>query len=130
MGGAKAVIAAGIGCRRNCPAEPIVALVRLAGERAGCVPSCLAVPSFRAEAPAVRDAATRLGLPLVAVDRAALTAVQADCPTRSPRAERETGLASVAEAAALATAGPGATLILPRIGNASATCALAARSDG
>jgi cobalt-precorrin 5A hydrolase len=40
-------------------------------------------------------------------------------------ARRHTGLASVAEAAALAAAGPDSRLLLPRISGARATCALA-----
>jgi cobalt-precorrin 5A hydrolase len=57
------------------------------------------------------------------VDSAAMAAVQAHCPTRSPRALAETGFASVAEAAALASSG--GTLLLARIAHAQATCALA-----
>ncbi|HTI02212.1 MAG TPA: cobalamin biosynthesis protein, partial [Acidisoma sp.] len=50
---------------------------------------------------------------------------QGRCLTRSARAQREVGLASVAEAAALAGAGPGGRLVLARIAADGVTCALA-----
>jgi len=70
------MIVAGIGCRRGCPADDIVALVRLA-----------------------------LGIPLTFVAAPALAAVQPLCPTRSHAAARHTGAASVAEGSALAAHG-------------------------
>jgi cobalamin biosynthesis protein CbiG len=66
-----------------------------------------------------------LGLPIAFVDAAALKAVQPRCPTRSAVAERETGVASVAEGAALAASG--GSLLLARIAQGSATCALAGK---
>ena len=56
---------------------------------------------------------------------AALAAAQPGCVTRSAAAERVVGVGSVAEGSALAAAGPGGTLLLPRIASARATCALA-----
>ncbi len=117
------MIVAGIGCRRHCPAEDIVALVRLAETRALCRVTALAAPAFKAEEPGLRDAARQLGLALLLVDAPALAAVQARCPTRSAAALRHTGAASVAEGAALAASG--GTLLLPRIAARRATCALA-----
>jgi cobalt-precorrin 5A hydrolase len=125
MGGAKAVIVAGIGCRPNCPAEPIVALVRRALQTARCEAQHLAIPALRASEPGVRIAAARLHLPLMILQMDALAEVQGRCVTRSRWAKAATGLAAIAEAAALAAAGPGSTLLLPRISNAMATCALA-----
>ncbi len=66
-----------------------------------------------------------LGLPLTFLDHDALAAASVRAVTRSARAMAETGLASVAEAAALAGAGPGSRLLLPRVASAAATCALA-----
>lgn len=77
------------------------------------------------KAPTLGELAAELGLPLhgIAADR--LCAQQT--PTQSARVltERETG--SVAEAAALAAAGPGARLLTRRIHSTDrmATCALA-----
>jgi len=119
------MIVAGVGCRRACPAEDIVALVRRAQAIAGCEAAVLAAPEFRAGEPGIEGAAEALALPLAIVDRAALAAAQPRCLTRSARAAEATGFASIAEAAALAAAGPGAVLLLPRIAGAQATCALA-----
>jgi len=56
-----------------------------------------------------------------------LRRAQDACPSSSALAEAATGLRSVAEAAALAAAGPASRLILPRIKSVYATCALATR---
>jgi cobalamin biosynthesis protein CbiG len=73
---------------------------------------------------ATPEAAARLGLPLLFVDDAALRAAQPHCVTRSAAAERATGFASVAEAAAI---GMGGVLLLPRLAGAGVTCAVARR---
>lgn len=122
------MIVAGVGCRRNCPADDIVALVRRAMASAGCVVSTLAAPDFRGDEPGVQGAADKLALPLTLVDRDALAAAQSRCVTRSMRVEHATGFSSVAEAAALSAAGPASVLVLPRIAGAHATCALARAS--
>lgn len=122
------MIVAGVGCRRDCPAEDIVALVRRATASAGCAVSALAAPDFRSDERGVQSAAATLGLPLTLVDRDALAAAQSRCVTRSMRVEHATGLASVAEAAALSAAGPASVLLMPRIAGARATCALARSS--
>jgi len=123
MAGGEAVIVAGIGCRRGCPADAIVALVREAETRAQPV-SALAAPAFKRDEAGLHEAAERLGLPLLFVEDAALAAAQAWCVTRSDAAARATGFASVAEAAAL---GAGGVLLLPRLTAAGVTCALARR---
>lgn len=122
---------AGIGCRRRVSADDIVALVRQALESMGadCALAALAAPRFKADEPALGQAATTLGVALTLVDDADMAEAQARCVTRSDCAERTTGLASIAEGAALAAAGPGAELALPRIANGVATCALARRQS-
>ncbi len=117
------MIVAGIGCRRFCPADAIVALVREAEALAETV-GALAAPAFKRGEPGLHEAADRLGLPLLFVEDAAMAAAQARCVTRSDAAERVTGFASVAEAAAL---GAGGVLLLPRLAGAGVTCALARR---
>jgi cobalt-precorrin 5A hydrolase len=116
MVGGEAMIVAGIGCRRGCPAADIVALVRQVGGA-----DALAAPSWKRDEPGLREAARTLGLPLRFVDAAALAAVQSRCPTRSAVVARATGFASVAEAAALAGGG---VLRQPRVGVGWATLAL------
>jgi cobalt-precorrin 5A hydrolase len=61
----------------------------------------------------------------VLVSEADLEAASPRTETRSERVLALTGVASVAEAAALAAAGPAARLISPRLVIGSATCALA-----
>ncbi len=119
------MIIAGLGCRRDCPAEEIVALVERAAALSGCEPTALAAPDFKATEPGLQAAALLLGLKLLRVSPADLAAAQPRCITRSARAEAATGAASVAEGSALAAAGPHSRLRLPRIASAAATCAIA-----
>ena len=121
MVGVQAVIVAGIGCRRDCPAEAIVALVEGAGGA-----DVLAAPAWKSNEPGLLAAARLLNRPLRFVDDAALSAVQGQCPTRSAAVARITGHASVAEAAALSGGG---ALLQARTANAWATCAIAAEAD-
>ncbi len=117
------MIVAGIGCRRGCPAESIVALVRAAEAMAESV-DALAAPAFKRDEQGLREAADRLGLPLLFVEDATLAVAQAHCVTRSEAAEQATGFASIAEAAAM---GAGGVLLMPRLTGAGVTCALARR---
>lgn len=119
------MIVAGIGCKTGVSAEAVVALLLAAGEEGPGAPDLLAVPEFRRDEAGIAQAAESLGLPILWIDRTALKGEQGRCLTRSPRAEREVGLASVAEAAALAGAGPGSRLVLARIAAQGVTCALA-----
>jgi cobalt-precorrin 5A hydrolase len=123
MGGGQAVIVAGIGCRRGCPPEAIVALVREAEARVEPA-DALAAPDFKRDEPGLRLAAERLGLPLLFEGDAAMAAAQVRCVTRSEAAARVTGHASVAEAAAMGADG---VLLLPRLTGMGVTCALARR---
>jgi len=81
--------------------------------------------------PGLRAAAETLGLDLVFLPREALAAVAARLLTRSAAAQRQFGLDSVAEAAALAGGGPNARLLAPRLAAGGATCAIAVdRGEG
>ncbi len=125
--GYEAVIVAGVGCRRGCPAGDVVAVVRDAERRAGCAVGVLAAPAFKRSEAGLAEAAGMLGVPLLWVSDAELARAQPGCVTRSAAALRATGFASVAEAAALAGS---RTLLLPRIVHGAATCALATVSEG
>jgi cobalt-precorrin 5A hydrolase len=118
-----AQLIAGVGCRRDCPAETIVAVVRLAcGDRPV---DALACPAWKVSAVGLRTAAELLGIALLPIERDALAAVQDRCVTRSAHAEAAVGIASVAEGCALAAGGAGARLLVPRVTGNGATCALA-----
>jgi cobalt-precorrin 5A hydrolase len=118
-------IVAGIGCRRDCPTEDVLAVVREACLVSGRAVRALAAPEFKQNETGLHDAARVLGVPLILVSAGDLAAAQPRCVTRSERAERAIGAGSVAEGSALAAAGAGSQLILPRIAGARATCALA-----
>lgn len=118
------MIVAGFGFRAAASEVSLRDALRLAGPAA---PGALAAPADKAGAACLVDLATSLALPVIPVPAPALRAART--LTRSPRiqAARDTG--SVAEAAALAAAGPGAELLGPRVISADrmATCALARR---
>jgi cobalt-precorrin 5A hydrolase len=126
------MIVAGIGCRLECSADEIVALVdealaAIAEPRSRL--SALAAPAFRTEADGPRKAAEELGLPLLFVTDSEMKAAEPRTVTASEHALEAKGFSSVAECAALAGAGEDSTLILPRIKSRSATCALAKRGQ-
>jgi len=126
MGGHKTMtIIAGLGFRRGCPANELVEIVGNAAARFDDPINALAVPDFKADEPGIQQAATALGLPLHRISRGAMEAVQDRCITRSDTARRAVGLASVAEAAALAAAGANGNLIVTCFTSTKATCALA-----
>ena len=135
MGGGKAVagvIAIGIGCRKACAPEAIVALVRRAladcGGPAGA-PRLFTIVD-KQDDPALAAAAATLGYEVTYLSREALAAAAPRVLTRSAAARRRFGLDSIAEAAALAGAGPEARLLGPRIAGEGATCAVAIGRTG
>jgi cobalt-precorrin 5A hydrolase len=176
------LIAIGVGCRKSCASEAIVAIVRraladcgqaawpvLAGQQTrDSLPPCgggqgrgvarrcpleaqslfplaqrdppsqpsptrgegEAVPRLfslivKRDEPGLRAAAETLRFELVFLPREALAAVASRLLTRSAAAQRRFGLDSVAEAAALAGAGPNGRLLAPRLAADGATCAIA-----
>ena len=126
------MIAVGIGCRKGCLAEDIVALVR---EAIALLPphakaaETQAVGLFsvaeKMDEPGLAGAAATLRLPLSFLDRAVLQLVAGGARSCSRRVEEMFGLPSVAETAALAGAGAGAVLLVPRRTSPTATCAIA-----
>jgi cobalt-precorrin 5A hydrolase len=119
-------IAIGVGCRLGCRAEAIEALVRQALDRVPDArrPGLFTIRDKNGE-PGLAEAADHLGLELVFLSRDALREQARSVVTRSPRAEARFGVPSVAEAAALAGAGAGSVLLVPRISGQGATCAVA-----
>jgi len=132
MAGAQAVsaqadIVAGFGFRQAATAEDFAAALALALEAAGLHAETLgaiAVPEAKRSLAAAAFAGQH-GLPLVAVSAEAMTGAASRCRTHSARSQATFGVPSVAEAAALAGAGPGADLIQARVATAVVTCALA-----
>jgi cobalt-precorrin 5A hydrolase len=119
-------IAIGVGCRLGCAASTIERMVRQALDLVpdGAPLGLFSIADKRDEA-GLAEAAHRLGMPLVLLPRAALRDQAGAVETVSPVSQRRFNVPSVAEAAALAGAGPGALLLVRRIVGEGATCAIA-----
>jgi cobalt-precorrin 5A hydrolase len=128
MAGDKTMIALGIGCRRNAPAEDIEAVIALALSAAVLSVDAIdvvATESGKATEPGPIEVARRLGRPLVGILATDIARVADLAVTVSERVQRLKGVPSVAETAALAAVGAHPRLLVARIANATATCALA-----
>jgi cobalt-precorrin 5A hydrolase/precorrin-3B C17-methyltransferase len=122
-GGHRLVV--GVGCSQDALADDVRAVVADAvAEAGGGVDRAVAVATIdrRADHPAVAGAAG--GLPVVAFPASLLAAV--DVPNPSDAVVEAVGTPSVAEAAALLAAGPGARLVVEKRRGATATAAVAA----
>jgi len=120
-----APLAVGIGCRLDASPESIAALV---GETLkGCAGTADALYTHEEKSLAenVRLAAHILGLALVGLPKERLADQTPHLTRTSAAAQRRFGVGNVAEAAALAGAGPGATL-LAFAKTSDVTCAIAA----
>lgn len=130
--GETVTIVAGIGLRPGTSEADILACLDDALAAAGLPAGGsmrFATLASRLGEPGIAAAARTRNAELVAIPDEALKGFEASCATRSTRIASLYGVGSVAEAAALAAAGPGGELIQPRIATARVTCALA-RSAG
>lgn len=120
------MIVVGMGWRKAALAENALELVarslRMAG---GITPDYIAAPDFKNGDDLPELVARAWGAAVLWVDYARLEQMQAACQTASAMVSGHVGLASVAEACALAGAGVGATLRLPRQVFCGVTCAVA-----
>jgi cobalt-precorrin 5A hydrolase len=122
------MIALGIGCRRNAPVEDIEAVIAEALGAASLTAAAIdviATESDKATEPGLVEAARRLGRPLRGIVASELVRMSDLAVTRSERVQRLKGVPSVAETAALAVIGRGGRVLVPRVANATAACALA-----
>ena len=101
---------AGFGFRKAACIESLREALEAAGGADGVV--ALATEHEKAGALALNALAAELGLPVHAITPAALAAVKT--LTQSNRVATRFGTGSLAEAAALVAAGPGARLLAPR----------------
>lgn len=113
---------AGFGFRARVTEGALAEALAIAGGAAGV--AALATAEDKAGHPALVALAARLALPLCAVP---LPRIAATAATPAPHAPARYAGRSLAEAAALATAGPGARLLAPRAvsPDRTATCAIA-----
>lgn len=115
MAGGEAVRRAlGLGCRPGVTAAAVIAAVDIVRADLGGPLDLLATIAGRQGEAGLAEAAAALGLPLVFLPQARLEAAAPAAVTRSERVVALFGVPSVAETAALAAAGPGARLIMPR----------------
>ena len=117
----------GAGCSRGCPTQELLDLIGAVLDEAGAQPGsvrALATVDRRADEPGIVAAARHHGWPLVT--HPATTLRHVAVPTPSDVVDAHVGTPSVAEAAALLSAG-GPLLVRSRR-SARATCALAEAS--
>ncbi len=122
------VLALGIGCERGCPAEEIAELARASLAEAGLAAAAIAAVvsvELKLAEPGLHELATALGVPARFFSAARLLAETPHLSERSAATFRATGCWGVAEGAALAAAGPGGVLVVPKRKSRRATCAVA-----
>jgi cobalt-precorrin 5A hydrolase len=127
----ESVIAIGVGCRKNCAGAALKSVVSRAlqawpNDLQMCGQQMLFTIEDKRGEPGLDELAAAFGLELKFLSRQALRDAMPAVKTRSTRVEQLFGVASVAEASALAGAGPHATLIVARLSEDGATCAIAA----
>ncbi|MFJ4876033.1 cobalamin biosynthesis protein [Streptomyces sp. NPDC088745] len=129
---AAARVTVGVGACEDAPVEELYALVVDALGAAGLPPAsvgALATVDVKADERAIVECGRRFGVPVLSYGADVLASVTV--PNPSGRALSAVGTPSVAEAAALAAAGPGGELLVPKRKSspagrpAMATCAVA-----
>ena len=122
------MLVAGIGCRAGVSAEQVESALAAALRLCQSTPPPslqIATPTAKSCEPGIIAAAASRGLPLVVISQAELEAANPRTLTRSEHSMIVMNVHSVAEAAALAGAGPTSRLLGPRIVVGPVTCALA-----
>ena len=118
----------GAGCIRDCAPEELTELVMRELASADINQAAIAglfSIDLKADEPALHALAAALDVPFRVYDARQLAAQAPNLENPSETVEREVGTPGVAEAAALAAAGEGGTLIHPKIKSTNATMALA-----
>lgn len=121
-------IAIGVGCERNAKPVELIRLVQTTlSERGIARDSIAGVYSLdlKADEPAMQELARWLGVPFRVFDAETLEAETPRLANPSDAVFAEVGCHGVSEGAALAAAGPDATLIVPKVKSERTTCAIA-----
>lgn len=124
----KAMMIAGIGCRKGAAHEDILSAIETALEAHGLAVtalSALATAALKRDEQGIIAAGRTLDLPLLVVEDTKLKAAEPRTLSRSQASLEAAGTPSVSEASALAAAGDGSSLLGPRISVGAATCAIA-----
>ena len=120
-------VALGVGCARNCPPAELAALVQDVLQEAGVAPEAVHsvnTITLKADEPAIIALAGDLGVPMRLFEADALEAQTPRLANPSEVVFAEVGTHGVAEAAALAQAGPQGEFLVTKRKTANATCAL------
>lgn len=114
---------AGFGFRTGASLASLQDALVAAGEAEGLV--CIATVADKAQSPVFKALSNQMGVPIHEVTQDAIAA--APVTTRSAKSQELRGTGSLSEAAALAAAGTGATLVTTRAisSDKMATCAIA-----
>jgi cobalt-precorrin 5A hydrolase len=126
------MIVAGIGCRTAILAAQVESAIEAAlrhNQIEGDQLDVIAVPAVKGTEAGVVAAAAARGVLLVLITQDALEEADLRSVTRSARSMDTLNVRSVAEAAALAAAGPNSRLLAPRVVVGPVTCALAAGDE-
>jgi cobalt-precorrin 5A hydrolase len=120
-------LAIGIGCRAGATAANIISLVQrtLDEARLDSAGAKLFTIDTKGDEIGLIKASRLLAVPIVFLSRDALAARAADAITRSDRVQVLYDVPSIAETAALAGAGLGSHLIVPRVTAGAVSCAIA-----
>jgi cobalt-precorrin 5A hydrolase/precorrin-3B C17-methyltransferase len=122
------VLALGVGCERGVAPAELEELVRTTMARHDLAPdsvACVSSLSLKADEGAIHALAGSLGVPARFFSAEELAREEPRLATPSDIVRSAVGVAGVAEAAALASAGPDATLLVSKQRSARATCAVA-----
>jgi cobalt-precorrin 5A hydrolase len=128
----KAMIVAGIGCRKDVRTEEVLAAIDAALAEQGLgrkALDALATAPLKREEAAIRMAGAFLCLDVVIAGENALHAADSRTLSRSAPSLAAADVLSVSEAAALAVAGEGSVLLGPRLVLGPVTCAIARSGD-
>jgi cobalt-precorrin 5A hydrolase len=124
----KSTVAIGIGCKSSCSSEGHPGPRRTrhhGGVLRGRARAALFTHEAKKSEASLAAAAKALGLPLVFLDGQVLQNASLRAATNSPKVMAMFGLPSIAEAAALAGAGPSSVLLVARLSDGGASCAIA-----
>lgn len=126
------MIVAGIGCSKGVSADEVSAALKAALDAHGLEKSdlgALATAAMKRDEQGITEAGRLLGLEIIIVAEDGLRAAGARTLSRSQASLEASGVPSLSEAAALAAAGEGGSLLGPRVAVGRVTCALARDGD-
>ena len=123
------MIVIGIGSTTAATVADVLAAIRAVERQAAQSANAVATLNRGAADTAIIAASDQRGIACHLHSQSTLAARNGDCVTQSPASLAAHGIASVAEAAALAAAGPSSRLIVPRQQFTNVTAAVAASQD-